>query len=363
MFALARSVGFRSLRPAVRPSDSARALATLGALAVTAACTPDHPLSPVTATPAAIAPTPARETSSQSLPAPIPVSYTTFGGDLLSRYAWKGQHIAFLTERDDLDPQVMARLLSVFDGVYRYYAGATGGTPIPFNTIDGLLTVADVPDTCGAGCGYLGFTGIELQSYWWQRLYDGVAQRDEFDQVLFYEFGRNFWLWELDQRLAYKQPDDAGSVITGFAVFMRFASIDAVGVKAGPFNDTPWTVFRREVVRMSDRYELNRSLTLANTLLIGQAPANPLGLGSTDLFASFIMELQRTYGPTTYVPRLWQAVRSRPVANTTQDAVDNFVIAASIAANRNLRAHFVNRLRWTLSASAEAELGTLFPTT
>jgi hypothetical protein len=112
---------------------------------------------------------------------------------------------------------------------------------------------------------------------------------------------------------------------------------------------------------MSDRYEADPSWTLANSLLAGQAPANPIGLGSTDLFAAFMMELQRAYGPQDFVPRLWQAARARPAAQTTQDAVDNLVIAASVAARRNLAPLFTTRWRWTLSSAARSELALLFP--
>lgn len=39
---------------------------------------------------------------------------------------------------------------------------------------------------------YLGATGIQVLSPYWNLLYTGVAERNEYDQVLFYEFGRNF---------------------------------------------------------------------------------------------------------------------------------------------------------------------------
>ncbi len=341
-----------------RPGRLSIAVAALLSLVVAGACSPDTPTSPISTTPSSAA-----TSNVTTLPTPQPYTYTAFDGTILQRYAWRGQHIAFLTERADLEPQVMQRLLTVFDSVYKYYAASVGGTPIPYNTVNGLLPIAEVPSTCGAGCGYLGFTGIELLSPFWYVLYDGVQRRNEFDQVLFYEFGRNFWLFDLDTPLAYKAPEDAGSVITGYAVFMRFAAMEAVGVKGSPFNSIPFPTWRSEVVRLSDRYERDRSLNLANTLFVGQGVANPIGAGATDLFASFILNLQRSYGPTTFVPRLWQAARSRPAALTTQDAVDNFVVSASIAANRNLRNYFLQQIRWTISPAAELELSRLFPLT
>ncbi|MBK6489565.1 MAG: hypothetical protein IPF98_22520 [Gemmatimonadetes bacterium] len=315
-------------------------LAATLSLVVVAACTPDNPDTPTS--PINFATSLSNQHAS-ALPVPEPYTYTSFNGDILPRFAWKGAKIAFLTERPDLDPQVMQRLLTVFDSVYAYYAATVGGTPIPYNLVDGRLSIAEVPSTCGAGCAYLGFTSIELLAPYWTLLYDGVAQRDEFDQVLFFEFGRNFWLQDLDAALAYKAPQDAGSIVTGYAVFMRFAAMEAVGVKGGPFNGLPYSTWLREVVRLSDRYERDHSLTLSNTLFVGRGPTNPIGAGATDLFASFILNLRRSYNPTTFVPRLWQAALSRPAAVTTQDAVDNFVVSASIAANRNLRDYSCSR--------------------
>jgi hypothetical protein len=91
-----------------------------------------------------------------------PVQYVTIEGDRLSLFAWAGDHIAFLTPSADRDPRVMARLLTVFDRAYDYYARVTGRKPTSYKTFEGRDTIAVVEKTCGAGCSYLGFTGIEL---------------------------------------------------------------------------------------------------------------------------------------------------------------------------------------------------------
>jgi hypothetical protein len=88
--------------------------------------------------------------------------YTTFDEQQLTLYAWAGKRIAFLTPTAKLDPAVMGRLLTVFDDVYDYYHATTGREPEPGKTFRGRDTIAVVDCTCGAGCGYLGATGIEL---------------------------------------------------------------------------------------------------------------------------------------------------------------------------------------------------------
>jgi hypothetical protein len=81
-----------------------------------------------------------------------------------------------------------------------------------------------------------------------------------------------------------------------------------------------------------------------------------MNLGGADLFASFLLRLRRDYGGNAFVTRLWYEVNLRPAANTTQDTVDNFVIAASKAAGHNLGTLFLSTWRWPLSQSAHFEL-------
>lgn len=56
-----------------------------------------------------------------------------------------------------------------------------------------------------------------------------------------------------------------------------------------------------------------------------------------------------------FVGRLWQEVGKRPAAKTTQDSLDNFVIAASAAAKKDLSSLFAERWRWPISDTAKAE--------
>ena len=103
--------------------------------------------------------------------------------------------------------------------------------PDPYHTYNGLATVAVVPSTCGLGCSQQGRTGIELQQSLFDTLYEGVHDDGQYDQTLFYEFGRNFGFY--GDKIAYKTPDE-DPITTGYAVFMRFMAMDAVGVSPPP---------------------------------------------------------------------------------------------------------------------------------
>jgi serralysin len=284
---------------------------------------------------------------------PMPTTYQDFDGALLNLYAWEGAYTALLSRRNDLSSAVMASILKVTDQTYQFYQTSTGYTPALEKVFNGKATIADVPTTCGAGCGYLGATGIELLNPYFDLLYNGVATNNTYDQVVFYEFGRNFW--NLSSQLAYLPPDSPDAIVTGFAVFMRFLAMEATGVQGSDVNGWTFEEFRLRVEGMIDLYLADPTQTWENTLRINSPQANnPSGLGGTDLFASFLFRLRRDYGGDAFTGRLWHEAALRPAATTTQEAVDNFFLAASAAANRNLTMLFTTQWRWPISASAQA---------
>ncbi len=288
---------------------------------------------------------------------PASVDYISFQGQRYTLYAYTGRSVALLAPRGDLDAATMTAIVAALDRAYDYYAQSTGRAPQPYRLYNGLLSIAVVAQTCGDGCGYLGATGIELTDSAFTRLFAGVRDRDEYDQALFYELGRNFWFYE--QQIEYRGADATGTIATGYAVFMRFASMEAAGVTIGPFNRWTGAEFRAEVVAQFGRYTANPRVNWENTLRVGQPIPDSGGLGSTDLFASFIFELRGRYG-NAFVGRLWTECGRRPTSATTQDAVDNFVIAASVAAGINLADTFAS-WHWPVSAAARVELAQLFP--
>jgi len=283
--------------------------------------------------------------------------YTTFQGDTIELYPYEGRNIALLVPSPTLNDEVLERIINVFDDAYDYYAQVTGREPTLSREYNGLGTIAVVSSTCGAGCAYLGATGIEILDPYFDILYEGVHNNDEFDQVLFYELGRNFWFY--GDSLEYKEPDMSGSVTSGYAVFMRFMAMESTGVNPAPFRETDFATFKTEVKGLVGLYLNDPTLNWSNTLRIGQAPANSMNLSGADLFASFMFALRDRYGDT-FVDEFWKEAANRPTAKSTQDAVDNFIIASSLAADSDLSALFTDEWRWPISESAREELDSLF---
>jgi len=280
-----------------------------------------------------------------------PINYKTIYGDIVLLYPYEGEKIALLVASPFLDKLTLTEIVSVFDQAYEYYELCTGREPFLYFKYNGLATIAQISDTCGAGCAFLGATGIELLSPYFDILYNGVLYNREYDQVVFVELGRNFWFY--GDKIEYKGSDFTGTITTGFAVFMRFMSMNYSGVDGAQFNGYDFSIFEYEVRAMFDKYIADPTLTWENTLRIGKAPNNFMGLTSTDLFASFLFQLRDIFGES-FIRQLWREVGMRPNAITTHDAVDNFVLAASAVENKNLTGLFES-WRWPVSSSAKTE--------
>lgn len=281
---------------------------------------------------------------------PYPQAYTNFNGAPMNLHVWEGNKVIILSRNSNLNRETMFKWLKAMDTTYEYYRTCTGREPSinPATYISNKTTIADVTTTCGAGCGYLGATGIELQNTYFDVMYNAIDNYNQYDQAAFYEFGRNFWFY--GNQLAYKTNDP---IATGYAVFMRFMAMEAAGVNGAPFGSWTFSTFRSNVENLITTYLADASLNWGNTLGIGQGIAGS-GLGATDLFASFCFRLRRDYGGEAFVQNVWKKAGLRPNAITTQGAVDNFFLASCAAANKNLTTLFQS-WKWPLSASAVSE--------
>ena len=274
--------------------------------------------------------------------------YKSFDDKSLPLYAWRGNKIMLLSSSNMLNPTTMNKWVLKMDTAYMFYTLCTGREPT-FNTgityIDKRATIAEVPTTCGAGCGYLGWTGIELQTMYFTSNYNYLNNENLYSQELFYELGRNFWFY--DNTLKYQTNDP---IATGYAVFMRFMAMEAANVQGAPFGSWSFSEFKNNVINLLPSYLEDQNLKWNNTLAIGKGVPNS-NVGATDLFASFCFYLRNNYGGTRWVENVWKYAALRPKANTTQDAVDNFIIASSQAASENLSSLF-KYWKWPISNDA-----------
>lgn len=260
-------------------------------------------------------------------------------------YPYPGANIALLVDQADLNYAELNEMVNYIDAAYDFYARTTGRHPYPYapTLYDGRLTVAVVDSTCGAGCGYLGSTGIEILDTYFYIMYESEGA-DRYN-IPFYELGRNFWFYS--GKIAYKANDP---VTTGFAVFMREMAEIETGVT------TRWPNSYDELLQA---YLSDDAYDWYNTLGEGIAPPDPGNLGGSDLVTALLFDIINSFG-SSFVETLWQEVDKRPDAQTTQDAVDNFAIALSISASYNLISKIEGEWKWPVSEAAKAEIRAYF---
>jgi len=292
-----------------------------------------------------------------TMPAPAAASYTTFDGTPLTLYAWEGRNLAILSRNPSLNPGTMQLWVAALDRGWDFAASMTGRQPTAYSPTqyNGKSTIADVPSTCGAGCSYLGTTGTEVANSYFDATYASAHDKGLYGSFLFYEFGRTFWFY--DSKVDYKDPNPSDAVVTGYAVLMQWWAMEGAGVQedVSTCDGFDHNTELAHVAGLIDVYLANTSLTWSNTL----ATNSPVLQGCADdapvLFASFLMRARRDYGGTGFVGNVWKQVDARPDAVTTQDAVDNLVLAASAASNANLTQVFNVNWRWPVSDAAKAE--------
>jgi hypothetical protein len=275
---------------------------------------------------------------------------------------WKGDRVVFLTTAGEYDRRVLAQWVQRLDEGWGLYASLTGAEPGRFKELEGKPTIAAVPSdeyTCGAGCGYVGLTGIELAMFYdWN--YPALQRNpDAMPHYVFYEMGRNF----------YTFGDRHSCFTTGFAVFMRYVCMDALGCEDDDL-ETRRVIERAESLIARSDMPFLRMFTDVDGL-DEKAPrlkdeqgrwVHPSDQPVT--YASAMLRLRREYGGDDWVRRFFRALATGPTApsNTLPGARGqcwSWLICASLAAGKDLTPLFVDEWRLPLLAVTRTELAAL----
>jgi len=275
---------------------------------------------------------------------------------------WTGTNVVFLTTNGTYDSALMSRWVNRLDQGWALYADLMGDRPHPLKQLDGRATIAAVPGfefTCGAGCGYVGSSGIELAMFYdWN--YPALQKNpDAMPHYVFYEMGRNF----------FTLGDRHSAFTTGFAVFMRYVCMDTLGC-ADEDAATRRTIEGVErLIRTSDMPFLK---TFTNTDGLSEKEprvkdaaghwVNPSDQPVT--YASAMLRLWREHGGNDWARGCFRALAQCPPApgNTREGALAqswNWLVAASVAARKDLSPVFVEDWRLPLSEETRKELAAL----
>jgi len=281
-------------------------------------------------------------------------------GISLQLIPWTGTNVLFLTTNADLDPDLMAKWVSRLDAGWQLYADLTGRKPNPFRQFEGKVTIAAVPGydlTCGAGCGYVGATGIELAMFY-DHNYPALKTHPEaMPHYVFYEMGRNY----------YTFGDRHSCFITGFAVFMRYVCMDALRCE-----DTDART--RKVIESVEPLLATSGLSFLDlfTMATGVGEkvsrirdANGKRVDPSDQpvrYATAMLRLRRENGGDAWVKRFFHALASAPTSKPdTKDGALNqgwyWLLCANVAAQKDLSPVFAGEWRLPISEATRTALG------
>jgi hypothetical protein len=272
---------------------------------------------------------------------------------------WAGSNVIFLTTENNLDPGLMGIWVSRLDAGWQLYADLTGRKPTPFKQFEGKVTIAAVPAaelTCGAGCGYVGATGIELAMFYDHNYPELRRHTNAMPHYVFYEMGRNF----------YTFGDRHSCFITGFAVFMRYVCMDALQCED---TDARTRKVIEDVEPLMAKSGMS-FLDLFTTLGAGEKvnrikDANGKLVTPSDQpvrYATAMLRLRRENGGEAWVRRFFQELVSCPrfKPENKDGALSQgwyWLLCSSVAAQKDLSPLFAGDWKLPLAQETRAALG------
>ena len=282
-----------------------------------------------------------------------PQSWTNRGLSL-QLVPWPGTNVLFLTTNANLNPALMAKWVSRLDAGWQLYADLTGRKPNPFRFHEGRVTIAAVPGydlTCGAGCGYVGATGIELAMFYDHNYPDLERHPEAMPHYVFYEMGRNY----------YTFGDRHSCFVTGFAVFMRYVCMDALrcqdrDAKTRQVIESVEPLLAKSGLSFLDLFTMSTGVGEKVSRI---KDANGKLVSPSDQpvrYASAMLRLRRENGGDAWVKRFFRELATCPKfkPDNREGALNqswSWLLCASVAAQKDLSPVFVGD--WKLPLSDE----------
>jgi hypothetical protein len=209
--------------------------------------------------------------------------------------------------------------------------------------------IAEVDKTCGAGCGKIGSPGIEIQNEKFRYIFNEYTKNKKFDSLVFYELGRNFWIY--DRPLSCSDFEISNAMRTGFAVFMRNICLDKLSIDAGPINSLDYENYLTTLKSICYFYIADPALNITNALIDGRLPqvSSNFELTASNFWASVLYFLydQEELGDA-WLFRIWNEVLLRPDSDNYIDILNNLYQASNPLSEQSIYCIFHDTLKWNI---------------
>ncbi|MFM9960132.1 MAG: SUMF1/EgtB/PvdO family nonheme iron enzyme [Planctomycetaceae bacterium] len=267
-------------------------------------------------------------------------------------FPWEGERIVLLTTTADLDPKTMAVFVKQLDAGWKLCSDLVGQSPRPFRVHNGKATIAAVPDNSFSGGGlvaYLGMTGIEVGGFYVPRGdYDQVRQNPEkFPDGFFFGIGQNHFVF----------ANQCGVLSTGAIVALRHICAEAInGSDKDPQADQ--TIYRYEEAFAKSNATFQEAFTpfgATKPFVLNDLDGKPFGnIDLNVLIASTFLKLRKDNGGNEWTKRFFRHLATCPTTSGrdidgAKGQLLNWVVAASLAAEKDLTPMFRDRWRFPLA--------------
>lgn len=249
-----------------------------------------------------------------------------------------GKYCSFLFPIGRYNKRIVQSIVEILDQSVSTCMDLTG------DSVSTLITYAVVSRTCSSACGELGGSRIEIQTSRFDRIYKTLTETGAHSPLLIYELGRI--LWRFEPKLGCSSSTLKKAIHTGFAISIRSIVLESVNVQWDQVNGRDFRSDRAIHKAFLRSYEANEVLDFQNTIASGGDWLQQYELGSSNLFASMLLELYEKYGKQNFFRKFYSALKASPDCATEQDTIDNLIRACSTAANEDLCERFLKQWKW-----------------
>ncbi|EFC36196.1 predicted protein [Naegleria gruberi] len=287
------------------------------------------------------------------------ITFNSFNQPPFQVYPYFGEYIVLLLDEANhqlalTDLNSIDLIVSIYDKCFEFYQSCFENGDKPSNTsymMEGRVTVCVVSNGAG-GLGIVGGFGVEIGPAFFETTFKNVKYglNENFYHVLFYEFGRNWWL--TSNSLTCQETKCNSSFIDGYAIFMQIWAMKYCNISGGFYSGQPFSVHNLKILQHVTNYELNNQANWENTLQLKRGADFAEHYGC-ELWAGFMHYMSIRFGGLSFVQRIFKIAKKltqQPL--NPQQVLDNWFISCSKAAQKNLTLLFTKRWRMNVSHSA-----------
>lgn len=292
-------------------------------------------------------------------------NYTTFSNTVNSMYVYEGRSCALMISSNlgiDQKDQVMDFVTDI-ETTYIQTSANVGTTPLTTSTsiFNNKPIIAVLPVLCDNNCS-VGKLGAEVPSTNFINTLNKYMLTKALPYDILIEMIKSFWVSKLGDVLDYKGNNNKTYMQLAFTSFNIFVLYNINNNKISKGNigsyildDKEYYIYQSDLNILLRQY--NQSLFNWNTGIIEGGFIGSLQLPVYETVTSILIDLQLRFN--MMYNNIWVEAMKLNNASTTQDAVDNLVIACSKSVRTNLLKLFTNFYKCTVSPTCTTTINNL----